>query len=116
MGEHTPGPWKTGREDMQSYEGLTGQPFWSVYAQDPRAGVHLGTPLPLLIARLPGAEIEQAEGRANAKLIAAAPELAEALENTLYLAQKWADGVGRSHPDHEVIVEAVAALKKAGLR
>lgn len=64
-----------------------------------------------------GDAIESAEFRAerlaNATLIAAAPDMLEALERTLTLAERWADGVGSSHPDHDVIAEARAVIAKA---
>ena len=87
-GKHTPGPWRTGREDMQSYDGLTGEPFSSVYADSERGKMHMGERLPLLIAHVPGSEIGRDEEKANARLIAAAPEMKEALEEL----GGWFDG------------------------
>lgn len=87
MNKHTPGPWQTGRTDMQSYDGLTGEPFSSVYrvADDPRTGTTADgkggtTAIPLVIARVPGTHIEREEEKANAALIAAAPDLLAACE------------------------------------
>ncbi len=37
-------------------------------------------------------------------------ELEAILRRVLPLAESWADGVGASHPDHDVIAEARAAL------
>ena len=37
--------------------------------------------------------------------------LERALRRTLDLAENWADGKGRSHPDHEICAEARAALE-----
>lgn len=72
----TPGPWQIGREDMQSYN-IHGEPLWTVYRRDDdeRCQMHLGSRVPLVIARLPGEVIEETEGRMNARLIAAAPDL-----------------------------------------
>ena len=70
----TPGPWRDGRRDMQSYDGETGEMFASVYCDDDRAPMHLGERLPYVIARTFGDEC-----KANALLIAKAPELVEAL-------------------------------------
>lgn len=75
MSKHTPGPWQTGREDMQSYDGATGEPFSSVYANDPRGKMHMGSRLPLVVARMPGGEVDREEEKANARLIASAPDL-----------------------------------------
>ena len=66
----TKGPWTPGREDMQSYDGATGQPFSSVYADDDRAGLHMGHKLPLVIARIDGKDIEAEEEKSNARFIA----------------------------------------------
>lgn len=66
----TKGPWSPGREDMQSYDGATDQPFSSVYADDDRAGSHMGHKLPLVIARIDGKDIEAEEEKANARFIA----------------------------------------------
>jgi hypothetical protein len=72
---HTPGPWHPGREDGQSFDASTGQPFSSVYADDKRGGRHLGHALPLTIALVQGENIGRGEEKANARLISAAPEL-----------------------------------------
>lgn len=77
--EHTRGEWRTGREDMQSYDGATGQPFSSVYVDDKRAGKHLGEDLPLRVATIHGEHLTREEEKANARLIAAAPDLLTAL-------------------------------------
>jgi hypothetical protein len=64
----TLGPWRTGREDMQSYDGITGEPFASVYADDPNPKMHLGEPLPYVIARV---QDESENCKADARFIAA---------------------------------------------
>lgn len=90
MNAHTPGPWKTGREDMQSYTGDGEIAFTNIYQGSP--------PQP----------IGRAEGdnnKADAKLIAAAPDLAEALRALVYGTGAWTT----------LIENAVAALAKAGL-
>ena len=71
--------WSAGREDMQSYDGATGEPFSSVYADDDRAGAHLGERLPLRIATIPGEKIEQHEEKAIARFIASSPEMVDDL-------------------------------------
>ena len=50
---------------------------------------------------------------ADAALIEAAPLLLEALQLVLPMAQNWADGKGRSHPDHDCIEEALNAITVA---
>lgn len=77
MSAHTPGPWKAGRTDMQSYCGMTGEPFTNIYHATMKDGEHhvTGDALPLVIAKAVG------EGnKANARLIAAAPDMLAALK------------------------------------
>lgn len=85
---NTPGPWQAGREDIQFYDGGSGEPFWSVYRkdEDERCEMHLGSRVPLLIAKLPGEVIDEAEGRANARVIAGAPEMLDRLKMLLGIA------------------------------
>lgn len=96
---------------MQSYDAQSGMPFWSVYVVDTRAGKHLGRDLPLIVARLPGDELaDEEEGRANARLVAAAPDLLEALTAVLpYAEQFWRSG----EQPAACIAEARAAIAKA---
>lgn len=74
MSQHTPGPWKTGRDDMQSYDGA-GEPFTYIYHATLKDGEHLGQPLPLTIGRAEGEN-----NKANARLIASAPDMLAALK------------------------------------
>lgn len=63
---------------MQSYDGLTGEPFTNIYADDDRGGKHpkLGDRLPLAVARAVAEEgVSLEEQKANARLIAAAPTM-----------------------------------------
>lgn len=85
----TPGPWRSGRDDMISST-MDGEEFKAIYATDARAGGHMGRQLPLMVAKAvidintsnqPAIEIE--EVLANAHLIAAAPTMAEALKAIL---------------------------------
>ena len=96
MNEHTPGPWEVVGQGVYSFERPTTQIVRGVRPQ--------------------GAERTQ-EGWANAKLIAAAPDLLAALEDALpYLedaASAW-DADGPNAADHALDV-ARYALKKAGL-
>ena len=75
MSKHTAGEWRTGRTDMQSYEGGSGLPFVQIYADDERGKWHLGERLPIVIARLVGEEIDLDELWANARLVAASQRL-----------------------------------------
>lgn len=68
--------WRTGREDMQSYDGATGEPFASVYADDPNGEIHMGERVPRVIAKTFGSDCKE-----NARRCAAAPEMAEALRS-----------------------------------
>ena len=107
--KHTPGPWRTGREDMQSYDGATGEPFASVYCDDERAEMHLGEKLPYDIARTFGDEC-----KANARLIAAAPELLESLKEFVGLANFDADTVPKTTEEWDAMVaKAEAVIAKA---
>lgn len=81
--KHTPGPWRAGRPDMTSYHGDGTGPFKNVYADDPDGEFHLGERLPAVVA-----EARDAAGgdcRANATLIAAAPDLLAAAQSLLDL-------------------------------
>ena len=115
----TMGPWKTGREDMESYDGATGISFTNIYHATLKDGTYMGMPLPVVIGRAEGDN-----NKANAKLMAAAPDLLEALLDCVVLFQNalpkfnW----GASALDAEAIRllnevpnKALAALTKAGL-
>jgi hypothetical protein len=72
MNKHTPGPWKF-RDDSKHFKT---NPF-SVYVQG--GGVHSAA-----IANMPNKKtIPESEAKANALLIAAAPDLLEALQDLL---------------------------------
>ena len=93
MSAHTPGPWE-------------------VYGRDSYGGVHVGT-----VADDPGHIVTVGEGtlennEADARLIAAAPELAEALE-----AMRRCPGVHQTDQETGETFDTLirAALAKAGL-
>jgi hypothetical protein len=93
MNKHTPGPWKF-RDDSKFFKT---NPF-SVYIQG--GGVHSAA-----IANIPRKQtIPEEEARANALLIAAAPDLLEAL--------KFAQSI-IGHPDDVGSQMIAAAIAKA---
>ena len=113
----TPGPWIAGRADMIS-EDPCGVRFKAIYADDPRGGIHrpTGEPLPLAVARaIDDRNLidEQTDGidadelLANARLISAAPDLAEAVERFL---SEWR--AERGHATFAMI-EAMEEMERA---
>jgi hypothetical protein len=120
LNAHTPGPWKTGREDMQSYTGDGETAFTNIYHQTLTDGEHLGRPLPLTIGRAEGEN-----NKADAKLMAAAPDLVVELRRCIVMLRSLAgdieDGIA-PQLRHKVIAAidnctepARAALAKAGV-
>ncbi len=102
MSAHTPGPLVDGDETMAGE--------WDVAGDD-------SVTRPLFFDNGAGrpdgaAGYEMLPGRL-APSLRAGPELLEALELVLPLAAEWADGKGSSHPDHEAIAVARAAIAKA---
>ncbi len=99
MSAHTPGPW-------QYFDGVVDAP------------VGFTRPATLICERISAREMphgsvdeRQAQADANGRLIAAAPDLAEALQPARECLELYCD-----HPDAELIVgRARAALAKAGL-
>lgn len=92
--QHTPGPWKA-QQDLRSFKNngiITDGPFnWGIYSESARVAVTEET-------------FNDSELAANAALIAAAPDLLEALENIIYAA---AVGDAIDYP------EIVAAINRA---
>lgn len=99
----TPGPWRPGRPDMlnERFERGFGK---TIYTDDDRGGFHhaTGTRLPLDVGEAFAPEAD--ECLANAHLIAAAPDLYEALQEMYE-----ASATGRAVP----IGRALSALRKA---
>lgn len=97
--KHSPGPWRSGRQDMVSYS-PDGGPWKNIYRPQ-RAGdpLHLGEVLPVEVARAFG-DTED-EVLANAHLIAAAPRMLELLREIAIKA------ILVDHPEQD---KALAAL------
>ena len=99
--KHTPGPWEHAATE-------NGFDIWDSFSR-PKSKERI------LVAQISDDEDEPAmrvgEALANAKLIAAAPMLADALETLLELSREW------SATDSEIkgIAKAEAALRAAGL-
>ncbi len=88
--KHTPGPWKVSSDHYHICKGAT-----AVAAVFGTTG-H-----------------DAARSEANARLIAAAPELLEALEHALTTTQKIARGTGRRHYTLNTLQEMADAIKAA---
>jgi hypothetical protein len=106
--KHTPGPWiqvfRADNKTMQRYivneTGVTGFPVYI-------ATVESETDHPRNSYRAPGLEAE-----ANARLLAAAPELLEALEHMVAVSN-WATTIQSEEQYDEMIASAEAAIRKA---
>jgi hypothetical protein len=102
MGEHTPGPWRHGRLDMTT---ITEREVKFVYGPGNS---------PNLVAM---ADCSKDEWRANARLIAAAPELLEALRELPGRDPReglpcWC-GAKEPQNHHDYCMKARAAIAKA---
>ena len=101
--EHTPGPWTANLHHTQDYGGRA------------HAFIHAAKPLvPLAAVVLAAERCDQAEGRANARLIAAAPDLLETLSVTLAMAEDYLNDTSQDR-DHflTALDGARAAIAKA---
>lgn len=98
--KHTPAPWKVHKVEWQGN--------YNKY-------LDVGPDLRTVVSVLGKFEAEDVgeEARANAHLIAAAPELLEALENTLWLLEKTLDDPSRLN-DQVAYINAKAVISKAG--
>lgn len=100
-------PWKTGREDMQSFEFGSGEAFTNVYHGEIKDGVHLGTELPLVIARVYGEK-----NKALARRISATPDLLEACQKALAILTET--GLVKTSSIREAVKLCKLAIAKAG--
>lgn len=95
--------WKTGRDDMQSYDGLTGEPFTNIYHATETDGVHkpTGEPLPKVIGRAVGPDNKRV-----ARMFAASPDMLSACELA-------ATGTPETGLERYVLSKLKAAIAKA---
>jgi hypothetical protein len=111
--KHTQGPWEAGTNGYKGWN-FTGGYNGTIIAENGEE-IYAG---PASFGALRGKTEEQAE--ANAKLIAAAPELLEALKIQVeqfwlgFPEEKYRESFRKSFPDHN-IVKAEAAITKATL-
>lgn len=104
MAEHTPGPWRVERSLDGRSDG---------YIRPVNGHVEPGAVAPVAVARVVGSR-GRGETEANARLIAAAPELLAALEELV----AWQNGPPLSTPKYEdgwgnAMRAAAAAIQKA---
>lgn len=98
MSKHTPGPWTIDeRRIRDGYYAAITAPKWHALAD--------------VVVRMSDEEEDQPEGVANAKLIAAAPDLLDVLQRMLDHGERcnWFADRG----DYELVSEAREAIEKA---
>lgn len=96
--KHTPGPWVND-------DGL-------VYGQETRERFQPSPSIDIFDAKEWPAELER-EAHANARLIAAAPELLVALNDTLAYIVSYAESADADDPCHEILWRWQALVAKA---
>lgn len=99
MTGHTLGPWRANLHPTQRQAGRT------------YGFIHAGAVVPIAAVTLGVAGMSQDEGRANARLIASAPELLAALERVEELTRAPVDLV--AHP--VTCMETIRALARAAI-
>lgn len=105
---YTPGPWKAGIKTKRH-----GTPYTEVLSTATENGISLSICGP--VALIPGHH-ESEETDANATLIAAAPELLEALNDVLDHCERYFPAFGTiGGKENEIVEKAKAALQKATL-
>lgn len=92
---HTPGPWKVEQpaEGRPSYSAVSSW-HWRELA--------------LVVTRMHGADADHPEGLANARLIAAAPDLLSALRNAVWILEHSPALLSEVLPDGATIEERVS--------
>lgn len=114
MSKHTPGPWSTG--DFNPAEAMHFGANMPVHVGT-FDSVDRGNALAVVYLGGPGATSVSRENIiANARLIAAAPELVEALGALLYTYEGDDLGVDAANARESAIQAARAALAKAGVQ
>ena len=94
--KHTPAPW-----DISTYDGEFG-----VYSSVRPENNDIA---------LVRSSFNETENQANARLIAAAPELLEALEHLVKITYDYGDTRDRNSPVHDALKQASDAITKATL-
>jgi hypothetical protein len=113
MSQHTPGPWSMMLQNSRPKEYGGGITFWEVPVQVGR-GKNAGNVLALVCMGGPAATQSTKESvEANARLIAAAPDLLEALRAYHYLPTVSVNGADLDGCRREAERLAEAAIAKA---
>lgn len=99
---HTPGPW-TASTTPASTNGLLDKPWYSLYAPDDGMGTIVGHYKPAMF-------LTEAEAEANAKLMAQAPALLEALKTFV---SHCDDARHKGPPNEALVQQARAAIEAA---
>lgn len=102
--QHTPGPWKAEFRD-------TGFGCWNITAKDDVSGVASDRAI-LAVVNYTMTRTNDHAGDANARLIAAAPDLLSALEYAVE-AMEACDGMPGQFTRVRTILEARAAIQRA---
>ena len=100
--KYTPGPWRIG--SLASWDGYTGRPFRNVWAGDGDEAVCIAR----AIGEGSGPQLSDVD--ADARLIAAAPDLLEALEDCVAVMDRELAGLKVIQPE---LSAARAAIAKA---
>lgn len=96
--EYTPGPWTLELKKKKCYSQINGDGWWGLCK---------------VVTKQKGNESHINEGIANAKLVAAAPELLESLIEVLPRLKYWLNQPDKNIDNDEMIKKAESAIKKA---
>jgi len=110
-GEHTPGPWGLGNHNDWSVDGPGNYSSWHLLAKGRKA------PIAILCEPMKGWRDNDAQLEANARLIAAAPDLLEALTKARGVLRDYMHAAGPVDDlDAALLTEISSALLKATAR